>query len=111
MQTIDIEQLRDKMSKNDDLLLINVLSKEDFREHHIPNSVNIPVEQDDFVEQVQGHSEGKNQEIVVYCANTSCDASPKAASKLEDAGFTNVYDFEGGIEEWEAAKQPVETGV
>ena len=28
------------------------------------------------------------------------DASPKAAKKLEEEGFTNVYDYEGGTKDW-----------
>jgi rhodanese-related sulfurtransferase len=110
MQTIDTDQLKAMIDANEDLLVINVLSEDDFREHHIPQSVNIPVEEGDFVDEVERHVDSKDQEIVVYCANTQCDASPKAARKLEDAGFTNVYDYEGGIEEWEQANQPVATG-
>lgn len=111
MQTINHEELEDMLNQYEDLLLINVLSNEAFREHHVPGSVNIPVEDDDFVSQVESLAESKEQPVVVYCANTECDASPRAASKLVDAGFSNVYDFAGGIEEWEQAKHRVATGV
>lgn len=42
----------------------------------------------------------KQRKIVVYCANHDCDASDKAADRLEKAGFKNVYDYAGGTEDW-----------
>jgi len=39
----------------------------------------------------------------VYCARTECQSSHHAAEKLEQAGFRNVIDFEGGAEEWKRA--------
>lgn len=110
MRAINTDQLKSMLDKNKDVLVINVLPPEHFREHHIPDSMNIPVQDDDFVEQVESAASSKDQKIVVYCANTECDASPKAARKLEDAGFTNICDYEGGMEEWEQADQPVATG-
>ena len=42
----------------------------------------------------------KDKPIVVYCASTTCDASPKAARRLNEAGFSKVYDYEGGVKAW-----------
>mgnify|MGYP003626742147 CR=1 FL=1 len=39
-------------------------------------------------------------EVVVYCANFDCPASTDAARKLDEAGFNNVYDYEGGTQDW-----------
>jgi rhodanese-related sulfurtransferase len=49
-----------------------------------------------------------DSEIVVYCANFACPQSGMAARKLASLGFTNVYVYEGGIQEWcEAGNQIV----
>jgi rhodanese-related sulfurtransferase len=34
--------------------------------------------------------------------------SSQAARKLEEAGFTNVHDYEGGTKAWQEAGLPVE---
>jgi hypothetical protein len=34
--------------------------------------------------------------------------SPKAAKKLESAGYAEVYDFVGGLKEWEGSGFPLE---
>ena len=103
MQKITAEELQDMMSSqsDNDLLLINVLKPKDFREQHIPGSVNVPVSDEGFVNEVKKIAGSKDRMIVVYCANVDCTASPRAAEKLEDAGFGNIYDFEGGVKEWE----------
>jgi rhodanese-related sulfurtransferase len=77
-----------------------VLPRDEFNEKHIRTSINIPVDSDDFAEKVESVAGRKDRKIVVYCANFDCDASPKAAEKLEAAGFDKVYDYEGGTEDW-----------
>lgn len=101
MQAIDRETLK-KMNEVDheDFVLINVLPREKFKERHIRTSINIPVDSDDFVDQVESVAGGKERKIVVYCANFDCDASPKAARELDNAGFDQIFDYEGGTEDW-----------
>ena len=101
METIDRDELKRMNETNhEDFVLINVLPREAFNEKHIRTSINIPVDSEDFAEQVESVAGGKHRKIVVYCANFDCDASPRAARKLEEAGFDKVYDYEGGAEDW-----------
>ena len=53
----------------------------------------------------------KNAEIVVYCAKTECPASEQAAEKLAEAGYTRVYDFTGGMQEWKDSGHNVAAGT
>lgn len=92
-------------TEHEDFVLINVLPRDKFNQQHIRTSINIPVDDDDFEEKVESVAGSKDRKIVVYCANFECDASPKAAKKLEDAGFTQVYDYEGGTKDWFEQKQ------
>ena len=41
-------------------------------------------------------------------ADGTCDASPNAAQRLEEAGFRQVYDYEGGVQAWREAGERVE---
>ncbi len=101
MEQITKEQLK-KMNdvKEEDFVLINVLSPDSFKEKHIRTSINIPLEKDNFEDLVQLVSASKDRKVVVYCASFECNASPKAAERLEKAGFTQVYDYEGGTKDW-----------
>ncbi|MDY6774115.1 MAG: rhodanese-like domain-containing protein [Candidatus Nanohaloarchaea archaeon] len=91
------EDLKEKMDRGEDFYLINVLSSEDFEEEHIPGSINIPLEDigEEAVERLE-----RDDDIVVYCSSPSCEASPKAAEKLESLGFTDVKDYSGGLSDW-----------
>ena len=108
-ETIDRTELRQKLSSrvldNTDpeygLALVNVLSPDVFDEMHIPSSVNIPMSELDQFERRYN----KDKDIVVYSASLECDASERAARALSERGFRNVYDYEGGMADWERANQ------
>ncbi|MFO7764399.1 MAG: rhodanese-like domain-containing protein [Wenzhouxiangellaceae bacterium] len=106
MKTISRNELK-RMNEeaHEDFVLINVLPREEFNKRHIRTSINVPVGDDDFVEKVESVAGGKQRKIVVYCANFDCDASPRAAEALENAGFEQVYDYQGGTEDWFAQKE------
>jgi len=103
MNTISTDDLKKKMDSADDFILINVLSEEQFRREHIPNSINIPLgeigrRRDEL---------DPNKEIIVYCKSFQCEASIKAAKKLEKLGFEKVVDYEGGLKDWKNKGFPV----
>ena len=99
-QTIDARELRERLSGDDRPVLVNALAREAFEDERIPGSISVPV--GDAVRVVPDLL-AKDQPIVVYCASRNCTASPTLAQKLVDLGYTEVLDFEGGIEEWEGA--------
>tara|TARA_R100001143_G_C3360653_1_gene135263 strand:+ start:12843 stop:13271 length:429 start_codon:yes stop_codon:yes gene_type:complete len=45
----------------------------------------------------------KTQKIVVYCANSDCNASPTLGGKLMDLNYNNVRDFDAGLAGWKKA--------
>jgi rhodanese-related sulfurtransferase len=100
MQAITREKLESMRASNQDFVLVNVLAPQAFNEQHIQASINIPLGQENFTKQVESVAGSKDRDVVVYCASFDCNASPKAAKKLEEAGFRNVYDYEGGTADW-----------
>lgn len=100
LQTIDAETLRRKMTGEHAPILINALERDAFIAKHIPGSINIPAENAEIAKEVLPYMDA---EIVVYCANADCMASPNLAQKLEEMGYTNVSDFEEGLAGWRKA--------
>lgn len=101
METISAQKIKEKKDKGDDFVLIDVLPKEKYESQHLPGAINIPV--NEIEDRIKEEVPEKDKEIVVYCANTKCQASPKAAEKLEDLGYTDVKDFEEGLAGWQEA--------
>jgi len=106
--SISRSELKEKIDRDDDFELIEVLPSEDFEEYHIPGAINIPG--NELRDAVPNRISHREREIVVYCADSSCEASPRAARLLLDMGYTNVRDYEGGKEDWRDGGLPVESG-
>lgn len=110
METVKREDLKSMLDHNDAYYLINVLAPEEFYEAHIPGSYNIPVADKHFIQKVEQRVADKDAKVIVYCANFDCAASPKAAKQLAGAGFTHVVDYDGGVQDWEEAGFPLQSG-
>lgn len=108
MKALKREELKGMLDRNKPFVLINVLGRKQFEKEHIPDSINVPLEE--LGKYAEKKLLDKNEKIIVYCAGFECQASPRAAKKLEEMGYTNVHDFEGGMEEWKDAGYPVEEG-
>ncbi len=101
MKTISAEELKKKIDDKEDFELVDVLGTESFEAKHISTSKDIDV--NEIEERAPKELPDKNKEIIVYCASTECQASPRAAKKLEEIGYTNVVDFESGLAGWQDA--------
>lgn len=108
MKELNAQQLDAMQKERTDLTVIDVLPESSHRQKHIPGSINVPEGADDFVQRAEQAAGSREEPVVVYCASHDCDASPKAARKLEGAGFRQVYDFAGGIASWEQADLPLD---
>lgn len=105
METLTADQVYGRLKSERDDVLVNTLDADSFRDKHIPGSINIPTGQ------IEEHAEAvlpdKEQVVMVYCASPDCDASPKAAQKLKELGYDNVYDFEDGLTGWLDQEYPL----
>jgi rhodanese-related sulfurtransferase len=88
-------------------VLLEVLGKKESMRNHIRGAIHMPLMEVGHMAKERFDTE---TEIAVYCADTECKASPKAAEKLEDFGFKNVYDYEGGKKDWMEAGYETESG-
>jgi rhodanese-related sulfurtransferase len=108
MTPVGRTELKNLIDNNSNFLMVNVLSSASFSDKHIPGSINISVNNSDFVNRVSTVAGSNDRKIVVYCGSRECDASHTAANLLEKAGFSNVLRYEGGLADWEKAGLPVE---
>ena len=67
MQTITREQLKERMDRGDDFVVVDTLGEEYYRQSHLPGAINLPLEEIDRAEEVLPDKEA---EFVVYCMNT-----------------------------------------
>lgn len=102
------EELKKWIDEKKEFVLIDVLAQGSYEGRHLPTANHASVSETGFLEKVGKLVSSKETTVVVYCASFTCQLSPRAASMLANDGYTNVYDFKGGLADWQDAKYPFE---
>ena len=91
-QQISMDTAITQMAEEDNFILLDVRTPEEFAGGHIPGAINVPNEivGENDIEELPD----KDQRIYVYCR--SGNRSKQAAAKLVNLGYTNVVEI-GGI--------------
>ena len=105
VKTVTREELKAKMDRGGDFVLVDALGREHYESSHLPGAVNLPYE---FVDEAGRVLPDKDGEIVVYCMNTACSASGEEARELEEMGYSRVHHYAKGKQDWIGAGLPVE---
>lgn len=94
-QQISMEEAAEMMETQEDFILLDVRTEEEFAEKHIPGAICIPNEKIGTEEIPQ--LPDREQLILVYCR--SGNRSKQASQKLAELGYSNVVEC-GGIQDW-----------
>ena len=92
---IDQEKAKEMMKVNDGHVVVDVRRADEYASGHIPGAILIPNES--ITTEKPEQLPDKDQIILIYCR--SGNRSKRAAQKLADMGYTNIYEF-GGINTW-----------
>ncbi len=95
---IDPKAFSEKISATPNAQIIDVRTPQEFASGHLDNAVNIDWLGDNFVANVEKLD--KTKPVFVYCKTSN--RSPQAAIKLEELGFTTIYNMQGGLLKWDA---------
>lgn len=109
MQIITTAQLRETLSAPNMVTVVEVLSRSDFNEGHLPGAINVPFNEE-FDRRIQETVPGKEQRVVVYSSDQNSDASRQAAERMEELGFTDVLDYADGKAGWRDSGLPLDEG-
>ena len=102
MNLISREELKERIDRGDDFKLVFVLGEWHYQAKHIPGSLHIDTPEKGIKKL------NKDDDIVVYCSNTTCVASLYAYKLLEGKGYQNIRRYAGGIQDWEEAGYSLE---
>ena len=102
VKLISVQETNEKTRSDTDFVLLDVRTPEEFSEGHLANAVLIPIQE--LSQRLGELASYKEKKIIAYCR--SGNRSGRAAELLGAKGFT-VFNMEGGILRWKAAKLPV----
>ena len=81
------------------IVILDVRTPQEFAEGHLANAINIDFQSGNFEQEIA--SLDKTKTYAVYCR--SSNRSGQAVKVMAKAGFTSMYDMDGGIIDWQAA--------
>jgi len=100
---------RDELARrleNGEVVAAEALPEGNFLDAHLPGAVNLPHDQvDELAPRVLPD---KDRPVAVYCANSACKNSSIAARRLVQLGYSHVYQYEEGKQDWIEAGLAVE---
>jgi rhodanese-related sulfurtransferase len=90
------------MKTGEDIQVIDVREREDYRQGHIPGALNLPKAEWGTMEGLR-----KDKTNVIYCYSMVCHLAATACYRFASEGFP-VMELEGGIDEWKEHGFPLE---
>lgn len=90
------------MSGQQQAVIIDVRENAEWQQRHIPNVIHIPL--GELAKRLPELDRYKDSPIITQCR--SGKRSLQAALTLKSAGFSQVYNMEGGLNAWQKAGLP-----
>jgi len=84
--------------------LVDVRRDNEWERGHLENAKHFEMNNPSWQAQIE--TLDKDKPVYVYCAKGG--RSARCAQQLKEAGFTRIYDLEGGINNWKSAGKPVQ---
>lgn len=97
MEDLTQEEWAEQLANDDNAVILDVRTDDEVAEGIIPNAIHIDIYKgQEFIDEVEALDKSKN--YYVYCR--SGNRSGKACQIMEQLGFENTYNLEGGMLEW-----------
>lgn len=92
-KNLSSDELKKMINNEEEILLIDVRTEEEFENGNIETSINIPLQ--DLLYNIDDLQDYKDKDIVIYCR--SGHRSITACNLLSLEGFNKLYNLEHGI--------------
>jgi len=99
VQNITAEQLIELANKIPGLIIIDSRLADDYKDGSIEGAVSLP-DVETRCQTLAGHIPRKDSPTVFFCNGIKCGRSFKAIKIALNCGYSKVYWFRGGYEEW-----------
>jgi rhodanese-related sulfurtransferase len=106
VHVVDAEGLIEQVMHTPSLVLVDSRIKADRLEGYIEGSISLP-DIDTSCTSLAKVIPGLTTPVLFYCNGIRCGRSARAAVIARDCGYTNLYWFRRGMEEWQEKQYPL----
>ncbi len=104
--SVSAEQVVELILSKPDMIVIDSRKKAEYVKGHIEGALNI-LNTELTLEALQNAAPDRAQALLFYCNGPRCLRSTDAINKAIQWGYTNLFWFRGGWEEWTEKRLPV----
>ena len=97
---VPVYEMSQLHSAFDDVVIVDTRSHYEFDTLRIKGSLNIPVAEEEFEQDLAKLKLRTTKPIVFYCNGRTCYKSYIAVKKAQEAGIENTFAFDAGVFEW-----------
>ncbi|MEW7279509.1 rhodanese-like domain-containing protein [Aquimarina sp. 2201CG1-2-11] len=101
VELISVKEM-DSLLKMEKIQLIDIRTSSEYAEGHIEGATNIDFWASNFTDLIS--TIDKTKPVAIYCGRGK--RSNKCSAFMKKAGFTKIYDLDGGISEWKFKGKP-----
>jgi rhodanese-related sulfurtransferase len=100
--TLTPKDFQEAIQQDENILLIDVRQPEEWQQEHIADAKLLPL--GEVAHKIQDYAQKSGQKIYLYCQRGR--RSEQAGLVLLSLGYQDIYQLEGGLEQWKSAGFP-----
>jgi sulfur-carrier protein adenylyltransferase/sulfurtransferase len=103
IREVSVGDVKKMIGARETIIILDVRDKDEFETGHIPGAINLSRGMLEF--KINTLVPDKNASIIVYCGVDL--RGPLATRTLNDMGYRNAVNINGGLKAWKAAGYPI----
>lgn len=104
--TVNAKQIFALINKDPKLVILDNRKEEDYAAGHIEGAVRL-LDTDVSSDTLAKYMSSKDFSVLFYCNGVKCGRAAKAAAKAVELGYTKVYYYALGMQEWNKEGLPL----
>jgi rhodanese-related sulfurtransferase len=105
-KTVNARQIFELVAKTPNIVIIDSRKEEDYASGHIEGAVRL-IDTDVNAESLGQRIKSKDTPVLFYCNGVKCGRAAKAVEKAVQLGYSQVYYYALGMDEWNAERLPL----
>jgi len=104
--TVNAQQIFELITKRPNLVILDNRKEEDYAAGHLEGAIRL-LDTDVSSETLARHVASKETPVLFYCNGVKCGRAAKATERAVQLGYSNVFYYALGMEEWNKEGLPL----